>query len=134
VVGQIRTGDYTEMSGLDWSKQRNVLVTPLRRPAPPQVNGQVTAIYLLDPVQDAIVNNRSTGGGSLPPLRIGSASSGNKLIIWTLGAAPGMSFILESTTDFSSWGNPQSFNGTQLNGGVSVTKNLPEQYFRLRNN
>ncbi len=274
VVGQIRTGDYTEMAGLDWSKQRNVLVTPLRRPAPPQVNGQVTAIYLLDPVQDAIVNNRftqvsfpaafisgvsrvwdndmlpafspdgnqiaffrarqsispsgrsfsqctllvmntdgsnlrslapfdsgrfptglswspdgtkvivgtapqlismgsplnqgdfarsqlvivetnglgasnvdgegrafpswapdnSTGGGSLPPLRISSASGGDQLIIWTLGAAPGMSFILESTTDFSSWGNPQSFNGIQLNGGVSVTKNLPEQYFRIRNN
>ncbi|MBX3731026.1 MAG: hypothetical protein KF791_00375 [Verrucomicrobiae bacterium] len=106
VIGQIRTGDYTEMAGLDWSGQGNVLVTPLRRDSPTGP-GQVTAIHLVSPIEDAIGRNAFTQI-SFPQ----STSGFNQGVFFTLWENDLLPAFAPNGTEVAYFRAPQGLAGT----------------------
>jgi hypothetical protein len=82
-----------------------------------------------------------TGGGSGPgpdPINLADIPliirpSGDNFILSASGLDPNANYILESGISLKSFTNPVIFKGSQIMGGIPVTKGGSRAFFRLRN-
>lgn len=79
-----------------------------------------------------------TGGGGgtgtidLTKVPLSFTPSGNNFILRASGLNPAANYILESGNSTANFTNPVTFTGSQIMGGIAITKNSRRAFFRLR--